>query len=220
MKAFNLNLLGSQNRWQLGKVVAVGRNFAEHAAELNNPIPEEPLLFIKPSTSLVDMQKPLRLPQNQGEVHYELEIAVLISEQLTQASPEEALSKVAGVGLALDLTLRDVQTQLKNLGHPWEKAKAWDGSCPLSYFVPAKKITDWQELELSLSINGELRQQGKANQMLTPIPQLLSYISHNFTLLPGDLVITGTPKGVGKLNSGDQLNASLTHLIEVNTQVV
>lgn len=219
MKVFNLKLPGSQNRWQLGKVVAVGRNFAEHAAELNNPLSEEPLLFIKPSTSLVDMQKPLQLPQNQGEVHYELEIALLIGEQLTQASPEEALSKVAGVGLALDLTLRDVQTQLKELGQPWEKAKAWDGSCPLSYLVPSKKITDWQQLELSLKINGELRQQGTASQMLTPFPQLLSYISHNFTLLPGDLVITGTPKGVGKLNSGDQLTASLTGLIEVTTQV-
>lgn len=219
MTSFFVEVLGSDIKYQPSKLVAVGRNYADHAAELNNPVPSEPLLFIKPSTSLVAMNQPLSLPQNLGEVHYETELALLIGERLTQVSPDEALSKVAAVGLALDLTLRDVQNQLKQQGHPWERAKAWDGSCPVSAFVPASQIEDWQELELSLKINSELRQQGKVKQMLFPLAELLSQISHSFTLLPGDLVLTGTPKGVGRLNSGDKLEASLKGLLEVKTQV-
>ncbi len=217
---FNSQLIGSNTLWPLGKIVCVGRNYAEHIAELNNPTPEEPLLFIKPATSAAIMQEPLLLPQELGEVHYETEIALLIGKKLSKAEPEVALAAVAGVGLALDLTLRDLQTQLKSLGHPWERAKAWDGACPLSDFVPVKEIKDWQELELSLKINGLEKQRGKAKQMLTPIAELLSHISQTFTLQPGDVVITGTPAGVGKLAQGDQLALELTGLLKVKTKIV
>jgi len=218
--AFNSHLLGDNSAWPLGKLVCVGRNYAEHAAELNNPLPEQPLLFIKPATSAVAMQNPVHLPEGAGDVHYETEIALLIGNRLNKAPPQEALEAVIGVGLALDLTLRDLQTELKKQGHPWERAKAWDGACPLSSFVPACEVKDWQELELSLAINGIEKQRGKAKQMLTPIAELLSHISQTFTLLPGDVVITGTPAGVGKLVSGDQLDVKLTGLLQVNTQVV
>jgi len=217
---FNSHLLGDTNTWPLGKLVCVGRNYAEHAAELNNPIPEQPLLFIKPATSAVVLQEPVHLPKDVGDVHYETEIALLIGSPLTKAKPEAALEAVVGVGLALDLTLRDLQTELKKQGHPWERAKAWDGACPLSDFVPVAEVEDWQELELSLAINGIEKQRGKAKQMLTPIAELLSHISQTFTLLPGDVVITGTPAGVGKLTTGDQLNVQLTNLIQVTTKVV
>lgn len=222
---FNSRLLGTNsqlplNQLPLGKIVCVGRNYAEHAAELNNPVPEQPLLFIKPATSAVAMQAPLRLPKGVGDVHYETEIALLMGTTLTKATPAEALAGVAGVGLALDLTLRDLQSELKKLGHPWERAKAWDGACPLSDFVAAAKVQDWQALELSLTINGIEKQRGQAKQMLTPIAELLSHISQTFTLLAGDVVITGTPAGVGKLAVGDQLALALTGLLQVETRVI
>ncbi|SFX39121.1 fumarylacetoacetate hydrolase family protein [Marinospirillum alkaliphilum] len=219
-RAFVPTLQGQNWAHSLGKIVCVGRNYAEHAAELNNPVPEQPLLFIKPVTCAVPMGQPLQLPQGRGEVHYETEIALLIGQPLQQAAAEQAMEALAGVGLALDLTLRGLQSELKKQGHPWERAKAWDGACPLSEFVPASRVDDWSALALSLSINGELRQQGSAAQMLTPIAQLLSHISETFTLLPGDVVITGTPAGVGVLASGDQLQLSLQGLLEVETTVI
>lgn len=203
----------------LGKIVCVGRNYAEHAAELNNPIPEQPLLFIKPATSAAHLDQPVQLPEGRGEVHYETEIALLIGKPLRKADADEALQAVAGVGLALDLTLRGLQSELKKLGYPWERAKAWDGACPLSTFVPANRVADWPALELSLNINGAERQRGTASQMLNPIPQLLSHISQTFTLLPGDVVITGTPAGVGTLASGDQLQLALKGLLQVSSTV-
>ncbi len=218
--AFHSRLLGANTLLPLGKIVCVGRNYAEHAAELNNPIPEQPLLFIKPATSAVNMQQPLELPKGVGDVHYETEIALLIGETISKATPAEALAGVVGVGLALDLTLRDLQSELKKQGHPWERAKAWDGACPLSDFVDAAAVKDWQELELSLHINGVEKQRGQAKQMLTPIAELLSHISQTFTLLAGDVVITGTPAGVGKLARGDKLELALTNLLQVETRVI
>lgn len=218
--AFHSRLLGANTLLPLGKIVCVGRNYAEHAAELNNPIPEQPLLFIKPATSAVNMQQPLELPKGVGDVHYETEIALLIGETISKATPTEALAGVVGVGLALDLTLRDLQSELKKQGHPWERAKAWDGACPLSDFVDAAAVKDWQELELSLHINGVEKQRGQAKQMLTPIAELLSHISQTFTLLAGDVVITGTPAGVGKLARGDKLELALTNLLQVETRVI
>lgn len=211
--AFIPILEGSQWQQPLGKIVCVGRNYAEHAAELNNPIPAQPLLFIKPATSAVDMKQPLQLPQRQGDVHYETEIALLIGKPLCKVDESAAMKGIAGVGLAMDLTLRDLQSELKKQGHPWERAKAWDGACPLTTFVPADRVTDWSDLELVMQLNGEEKQRGKASQMLTPIATLLSHISQTFTLLPGDVVITGTPAGVGRLTSGDRLDLELTGLL-------
>jgi 2-keto-4-pentenoate hydratase/2-oxohepta-3-ene-1,7-dioic acid hydratase in catechol pathway len=219
LNPFVPTLQGQQWPHPLGKIVCVGRNYAEHAAELNNPVPEQPLLFIKPATCAVPMDRPLQLPEGRGEVHYETEIALLIGQPLQQATTEQAMAAIAGVGLALDLTLRELQSQLKKLGHPWERSKAWDGACPLSVFVPASRVADWSALSLSLSINGRLRQQGSAAQMLTPIARLLSHISETFTLLPGDVVITGTPAGVGVLAAGDQLQLALDQLLQVTTCV-
>lgn len=212
--AFIPTLEGSEWQQPLGKIVCVGRNYAEHAAELNNPIPAQPLLFIKPATSAVSMKQRLRLPQGQGEVHYETEMALLIGKPLCKVDESTALAGVVGVGLALDLTLRDLQSELKQQGHPWERAKAWDGACPLTTFVPADRVTDWSALELVMRLNGVEKQRGKASQMLTPIARLLSHISQTFTLLPGDVVITGTPAGVGRLESGDRLDLELTGLLK------
>ncbi|MFT5577268.1 MAG: 2-keto-4-pentenoate hydratase/2-oxohepta-3-ene-1,7-dioic acid hydratase in catechol pathway [Paraglaciecola psychrophila] len=204
---------------QLGKIVCVGRNYAAHARELNNPIPQQPLLFIKPATAAVAMAGTITLPSEGGQCHHELEMALLIGHRLSAASnDDEIAAAVVAVGLALDLTLRDLQDSLKSKGQPWERAKAFDGSCPLSNFVPVSGH-DLQAMELSLQRNGQLQQTGNSRDMLFPINTLLREISAVFTLLPGDVVLTGTPAGVGPLHSGDQLIATLGHILTINTTV-
>ena len=204
----------------LGKVVCVGRNYAEHARELNNPVPSEPLLFIKPATSVVALADEIQLPRGRGAVHYETEIALLIGAPLSGVvSGKEASTAIAGIGLALDLTLRELQDQLKSNGHPWERAKAFDGACPLSSFVPTEQAPALNALPLQLHINGELRQDGNSADMITPIIALLQHIAGVFTLLPGDVVITGTPAGVGVLQPGDQLQLSIPGLLEQNAHI-
>lgn len=203
-----------------GKVVCVGRNYMDHIRELNNDVPDKPLLFIKPSTSLQPFADEIVIPVGQGECHNELEVAVLIKERLSQASAEQAQAAIWGYGLALDLTLRDIQSDLKAKGQPWERAKAFDGSCPVSGFVPATDIADINNIDFSLWVNQSVRQQGNTEMMIHPILQLICEISRSFTLLPGDLVLTGTPKGVGPLNAGDRLEAALEGVIEAKARVI
>lgn len=207
-----------------GKVVCVGRNYAEHAKELNNPVPAEPILFIKPASSLVPMSGDIRIPSGMGSVHHELEIAVLIGQELKNASEEQVHSALSGIGLALDLTLRDVQSKLKEKGHPWERAKAFDGACPVSEFIGADQFPDLNHIQLKLERNGQLQQQGSSHDMLFPVVPLIADMSRHFTLNPGDIILTGTPAGVGPLESGDALNSSLSNgsdtLLNVTTQVL
>ncbi|TNE72058.1 MAG: fumarylacetoacetate hydrolase family protein [Gammaproteobacteria bacterium] len=202
----------------LGKIVCIGRNYAEHARELNNPVPDEPLLFIKPSTSAVYLTRPLDVPKDRGEVHFETELAVLIGRPLSNASASEAEAAILGYGLALDLTLRDVQSQLKAKGQPWERAKAFDGACPLSPFVPAEKFTR-DNIHFTLDIDGQRQQTGDVGDMLNPVVPLIAHMSCHFSLLPGDVVLTGTPKGVGPLKSGQTLSLELNDLLFVETKV-
>jgi 2-keto-4-pentenoate hydratase/2-oxohepta-3-ene-1,7-dioic acid hydratase in catechol pathway len=219
MKIYS-HLLGDQIcDLPIGKVVCVGRNYAEHACELNNPIPSSPVLFIKPNTSLVPLHEPFTIPSEHGDCHFEAEMSLLIGKKLTSCDVEQAASSIRGVGLSLDLTLRDLQGELKACGLPWEKAKAFDGSCPTSTFVEVKKCTNLQNQQILMYQNGTLRQCGKTSDMLMTAVDLLVFISGFFTLLPGDIVLTGTPAGVGPLSSGDRLRLELSHLISCNTEV-
>lgn len=204
----------------LGKIVCVGRNYADHAKELNNPVPSAPILFIKPSTSAVSFDAPLEPPFSRGQVHYEAELALLIGEPLTHATQDDAERAIVGIGMALDLTLRDVQTQLKEKGHPWEIAKGFDGACPLSGFLPLSRVPNWNALAFRLEINGEERQFGEGADMLFPIPTLVAEMSRHFTLEPGDVILTGTPAGVGELPRGAQLRMTLTGGLEVTGSVI
>lgn len=206
-----------------GKVVCVGRNYAEHAKELGNPVPAEPILFIKPRTALVPMESPVVVPRGQGACHFETELALLIGGELRNAGEAQAAAAIAGLGLALDLTLREVQDALKARGLPWEKAKAFDGACPLSAFVRPGPAAGLEQrlagLRLRLRVNGEIRQDGNTADMLTPVLPLLAYMSRHFTLEPGDVVLTGTPRGVGPLVPGDRLQAILGEdLLTVETE--
>jgi 2-keto-4-pentenoate hydratase/2-oxohepta-3-ene-1,7-dioic acid hydratase in catechol pathway len=193
----------------VGKVVCVGRNYLDHIQELRNAVPETPVLFMKPGTALTALEEPLHLPSGRGRCHHEVELAVLIGHRLRRADPAAVRGAVAGYGVALDLTLRDVQDQLKAKGLPWERAKAFDGACPLSRFIAPGRLPDPQHIPLALSVNDTLRQQGDTAQMMIGIFDLIAHISQSFTLLPGDVVLTGTPAGVGELRAGDRLRLAL-----------
>ena len=203
---------------RLGKVVCVGRNYAAHAKELNNPVPSSPILFIKPASSVVPLGPTFGIPNDQGSVHHELEIAILIGKPLSHASTDQVGESIAGIGLALDLTLRDVQNTLKEKGHPWERAKSFDGACPLTEFVSVNVTSKdnvtlkeiWQSIYLKLVKNDQLQQQGNSSEMLFPILPLIAHMSEHFSLLPGDIILTGTPAGVGPLMVGDALSCELS----------
>ncbi|ATM78235.1 fumarylacetoacetate hydrolase family protein [Serratia fonticola] len=191
------------------KVVCVGSNYSDHIKEMGSVTPPEPVLFIKPETALCDIRQPVAIPKGLGSIHHEVELAVLIGTPLKQANEDRVARAIAGYGVALDLTLRDLQAGFKKAGQPWEKAKAFDGSCPISGFIPVAEFGDPQNAELSLSINDELRQQGNTRDMINPILPLIAYMSRFFTLRAGDIILTGTPQGVGPMVSGDMLKISL-----------
>jgi len=192
----------------VGKAVCVGRNYAEHAEELGNAVPERPLLFIKPQTAFATLGDELALPR--PGLHFETELALLIGAQLSADHSEDPMLSVTAVSLGLDLTDRALQSQLKAEGHPWERAKAFDGSLPLGSWLPINQMPERPEdWAFQLVKNGQLQQQGFVERMLTPIPELLRTIVQDFRLEAGDVVLTGTPKGVGELNSGDTLELSI-----------
>ncbi|EEP89121.1 fumarylacetoacetate hydrolase family protein [Yersinia kristensenii] len=203
----------------VSKVVCVGSNYAEHIKEMGSTASAEPVLFMKPETALCDIRQPVSIPKDLGAVHHEVELAVLIGTSLKQATEDRVARAIAGYGVALDLTLRELQTGLKKVGQPWEKAKAFDGSCPISGFIPVAEFSDAQQVDLSLTINDEIRQQGNTRDMITPIIPLISYISRFFTLRPGDVVLTGTPQGVGPMKSGDMLKIMLNGKT-LNTRII
>jgi len=204
----------------LGKVVCVGRNYAEHAKELGNEVPTAPILFIKPATSVVELESPLTIPQDQGSVHHEAEIALLISKDAKDIDAGSAWDYVSHAGVALDLTLRDVQSKLKEKSHPWEIAKGFDGACPLSKWIPLSELSNKEKIAIQLEKNGELKQDGDSTQMITSIPALIAYMSNIFTLKTGDVILTGTPAGVGPLESSDELKATLDNQFSFNTTVL
>ncbi|MEX5368261.1 fumarylacetoacetate hydrolase family protein [Acinetobacter haemolyticus] len=195
---------------QPSKIVCVGRNYAEHAKELGNAVPDRPILFMKPPSSLATLAQGVAWNQALGECHYECEICLQIAHPLSQETDKnKALEAIGAITLGLDLTLRDLQSELKDKGQPWERAKAFDGACILADWVEADEVGDLQELELVLMINGEQRQHGFSRDMLFDIGALLVEINQSFSLQAGDVIMTGTPAGVGALNPNDQLTMKL-----------
>ena len=203
---------------QLGKVVCVGRNYAAHAAELGNEIPTRPILFIKPASSVIGTDsliasQVIDAPRDTAyDVHYEAELCVRIGAPLKAASIEAIKATpnaIDAVTLGLDLTLRELQSELKAKGHPWERAKCFDGSCVLAQWVNPEAYADFSAVSYELYINEQLTQEGNTELMLFPLYELLSEISYAFSLQPGDVIMTGTPSGVGVLKAGDRLTLKL-----------
>lgn len=198
-------------RAPIGKVVCVGRNYAEHARELGNEIPKAPILFMKPASSVVSTRNAIVRPDSAvyGDTHYEAELCIQLSADLSVATAEQAKQAIGGVTLGLDLTLRDLQSKLKEKGHPWERAKCFDGSCVLADWVDPQAFGDFSQVNYQLTINDELKQDGNSALMLFSVYELLAEISHAFSLQAGDVIMTGTPSGVGILQAGDQVKLKL-----------
>lgn len=213
---------GTRIHFPMGKVVCVGRNYAAHAKELNNPVPTEPLLFIKPGSCVVALDDSFSIPNDErGAVHYEAEIAVLIGKPLSRKpNAEEVLDAISGFAPALDLTLRELQDKLKAKAYPWEVAKSFDGACVLAPFVPGDAVEDLSDIGIRLSLNGELRQDGNSRDMLNPILPLIQHICGHFSLQAGDVILTGTPVGVGPLTAGDTLELELVGHSRFSTRVL
>ena len=200
-----------QLRATIGKVVCVGRNYAAHAKELGNEVPTSPMLFMKPASSVVSMHHDIVLPNQTlyGETHYEAELCIQLSDDLSNATIEQAAQSLGGVTLGLDLTLRELQSKLKDKGHPWERAKCFDGACVLGDWVNPQAFGDFKNVHYQLTINNALKQDGDSALMLFPVYELLVNISQAFSLQAGDVIMTGTPSGVGILQSGDDITLKL-----------
>jgi 5-carboxymethyl-2-hydroxymuconate isomerase len=202
-------IIGTNQQFIIGKIVCLARNYAEHIRELGNETPAAPVLFMKPASSVIGDGDTVRIPTYSQECHYEIELAVLIGKQCRGVSSEKAIHYVIGYGVGIDMTLRDVQNQQKAKGLPWEIAKGFDTACPLSDFVSAATVPDPHTLKLKLAVNGETRQDGCSSDMINRIPQIIAHISAIFTLEPGDVILTGTPAGVGQVLAGDIMTAEI-----------
>ena len=191
------------------KIIAIGRNYAEHAKELNNPVPGIPVIFMKPETALLKENKPFYHPEFSEDIHHEIEIVIKISKEGKHISEQFAGNYFEEIGLGVDFTARDIQSKHKEKGLPWELAKAFDGSAPVSTFVPKKQLANLKNINFKLDVNGETRQQGNTSFMLFSFEYIISFVSKYITLKKGDLIYTGTPQGVGKINIGDRLEGYL-----------
>ena len=189
------------------KIIAVGRNYAEHIKELNNEQPDDPVIFMKPETAIPLKNEPFFYPNFSSDVHHEVEILVKINRVGKNIDERFAHKYYDEIGVGIDFTARDVQSRLKAKGLPWELAKGFNGSAPISGFVPKADFADLQNINFRLDINGETRQQGNTSLMLFKIDYLIAFVSRYFLLQQGDILFTGTPKGVGPVQIGDRLTA-------------
>ncbi|SMD05735.1 fumarylacetoacetate hydrolase family protein [Pedobacter africanus] len=191
------------------KIIAIGRNYAEHAKELNNPVPDQPVIFLKPDTALLKDNKPFYIPEFSSDIHYELELVLKICKEGKHISEKFAHKYYEELGLGIDFTARDIQTAHKTKGLPWELAKAFDHSAAVSDFIPKTQFEDIYKLQFELKVNNSIRQKGNTANLLFSFEKILAFVSQYITLKKGDLIFTGTPAGVGKVNQGDKLEAWL-----------
>lgn len=191
------------------KIICVGRNYAEHIAELNNQTPDSPVIFLKPETAQIRPGEPFFYPDFSKDVHYEVELVVKINRVGKNIEERFAHKYYDEIGIGIDFTARDLQSELKAKGLPWELAKAFNGSAPVSEFISVSEFADVQDINFSLDVNDETRQNGNSSLMIYRINYLISFVSKYFMLKKGDLIFTGTPKGVGPVRIGDKLTASI-----------
>jgi 2-keto-4-pentenoate hydratase/2-oxohepta-3-ene-1,7-dioic acid hydratase in catechol pathway len=191
------------------KVIAIGRNYAAHAKELNNAVPTKPIIFLKPDTAVLKDNKPFYIPDFSSDIHYELEVVLKICKEGKHISEKFANTYYEEIGLGIDFTARDIQSEHKEKGLPWELAKAFDNSAVISNFIPKNTFKDLQQLQFELQINKETRQNGNTQNVLFSFEKIIAFVSQYFTLKKGDLIFTGTPEGVGQIKQGDHLEAWL-----------
>lgn len=189
------------------KIICIGRNYIEHAKEMNSAIPTEPIFFLKPDTALIKDNQPFYYPEFSKEIHHEVELVLKISKAGKNIQTQFANKYYDEIGIGIDFTARDLQEQCKKKGLPWEKAKAFDGAAPIGMFINKKQFTDEKNINFHLNINGNTVQKGNTKDLLFSFDIIVAYVSKFFTLKTGDLIYTGTPEGVGSVSIGDRLEA-------------
>ncbi len=187
------------------KIIAIGRNYAEHAKELNNPVPAVPVIFMKPDTAVLKDNKPFYHPEFSTDIHHEIELVLKVSKEGKHIAQKFASAYFDEIGLGIDFTARDIQQKHKEKGLPWELAKSFDNSAPISKFIPKSEFKDLNNLNLRLDLNDNTVQEGNTKDLLFSFEYIITFVSQYITLKKGDLIFTGTPKGVGKVNIGDHL---------------
>ena len=202
------------------KIICVGRNYADHINELDNKKPKEPVLFLKPQTAIINKGQPFFIPSFSNEVHYELEVIIKINRLGRFIQSKFSHKYYDEIGLGIDFTARDLQLELKNKGLPWEKAKAFDGSCLIGDWKNKKNFGNIDDIDFSLKKNDKIVQNSNTSLMLWKIDELIEYISKFFTLKIGDIIFTGTPAGVSKLNPNDKIEAEIENIGSLSFKLV
>lgn len=215
-----LKLINSDEQIPAGKLVCVGKNYAKHAAEMGSNVPEFPIIFLKPYSSLIFNGDNVEYPENSGDLHYEVELVLLIGRTIKNATKKEAEDAIAGYAIGLDMTLRTIQNELKDKGHPWTLAKVFDTSAVLSDIKVKKDYKLRGDERITLSVNGEVRQNSSLDNMVFNSVELVEFISSKFTLEKGDLIYTGTPEGVGAVYKGDKLYGEIENIGKLETTIV
>ena len=210
---------GSEKKYIIGKLVCVGRNYAKHAAELGNDIPKEPMLFLKTSSCVIFSEESVTHPTYSNDLHYEIELILLIGNTIKNANDAEAEEAIIAYGVGLDMTLRDLQNELKAKGSPWTTAKVFDSSAVLGDFISSDNYRLNGDERIWLSVNDDMKQNSFLKNMLFDSTTLVKYISSRMTLEPGDLIFTGTPEGVGRVVHGDKLEGGIQNIGGVKTVI-
>ena len=201
------------------KIICIGRNYVEHAKELKNPLPEQPVFFLKPDTSLVTRNRPFFYPDFSTNIHYETELVIKINKNGKYIQEKFAHTYYNQIGLGIDFTARDIQQNCKKKGLPWEIAKGFDNSAPISKMIAIEELDDQNNIQFHLKLNGEIVQQGSSLDMIFSFDTIISYLSQFITLKMGDFIYTGTPAGVGPVNIGDHLEGYLEDKKMLNFRV-
>lgn len=209
------------SNWELPirKIVCVGRNYVEHIHELGNEIPEKPVVFLKPASAVIYSGETILYPAFSNDMHHEVELVLLIGKTIKNANQQTSEDAILACGVGLDMTLRDVQSELKKKGHPWTIAKCFDTSAVISDFIFKSEYQLSLNEEIYLKVNGEYKQKDPLAKMMFKPAELVEYVSSLMTLEEGDLIFTGTPKGVGKVNKGDKLEAGIEGLVTLSCSV-
>lgn len=203
----------------VGVIYCIGRNYSEHAKEMGAKVEKEPVVFIKPPTAYATSGSKISIPPFSNLMHHEVELVVVIGKDCNNVNSNDAMDCIAGYGVGVDFTLRDIQSEAKKQGLPWATAKSFFGSAPVSPIVPIENIDNPDNCKIELKVNGDIIQSDTTSKMQRSVAELISYISHVFRLRKGDSIFTGTPKGVGPVRRGDLVTATLNDSVHLDLEI-
>lgn len=215
-----VKIKNSDKEFIVGKILCVGQNYLDHAKEMGGEVPKVPMIFLKPSSTLIYNGDSIVHPDYSNEMHHEVELVLLIGKEIKNASMDEAENAIIGYGVGLDMTLRDLQKQFKNAGHPWTLAKGFDNCAVVSEFISKDDYKLSGKEEIQLYKNDKLQQSSNLSKMIFSPVEIVKFLSEKMTLEPGDLIFTGTPEGVSKVERGDVLKSKISHVEEIENKIV